>query len=403
MISISSTYVLSQILRPLGGAMAIGLLVLLAERLVRLLDITLGKKNSVGVVFEMLTYLVPHYLGLAMPAALFLGLLFGFSSLSKNSEIDAFMSTGMGLFQLVRPVLIMAALLSVVAVGVFGWVQPHARYAYRAVMHSVKSVQIFYMAEEGVFMQAGRRTFILDKLNRENSRFERIFLYEDKQKDGALTLTSKNGALVESPTDPRPVLRLLDGHRLRVDAPIVYNKASKLPRHVVGDFEKVDTPLGKPIESLFRARGKDERELNLIELISKRDNPPRWRKKRHMEAELHKRLVNIAGILILPILAVPFAMGRRRGQRAYRFAVAVIILIAFHEIIEQGKLAVGVGKLGPFVALWIPFLILAAFSLWRFYLTAFTLRPDRLEPIFDRLGEFGSWIGSLFKRKKKPA
>ena len=122
-----------------------------------------------------------------------------------------------------------------------------------------------------------------------------------------------------------------------------------------------------------------------------------------MEAELHKRLVNIAGILILPILAVPFAMGRRRGQRAYRFAVAVIILIAFHEIIEQGKLAVGVGKLGPFVALWIPFLILAAFSLWRFYLTAFTLRPDRLEPIFDRLGEFGSWIGSLFKRKKKPA
>jgi len=403
MISISSTYVLSQILRPLGGAMAIGLLVLLAERLVRLLDITLGKKNSVGVVFEMLTYLVPHYLGLAMPAALFLGLLFGFSSLSKNSEIDAFMSTGMGLFQLVRPVLIMAALLSVVAVGVFGWVQPHARYAYRAVMHSVKSVQIFYMAEEGVFMQAGRRTFILDKLNRENSRFERIFLYEDKQKDGALTLTSKNGALVESPTDPRPVLRLLDGHRLRVDAPIVYNKESKLPRHVVGDFEKVDTPLGKPVESLFRARGKDERELNLIELISKRDNPPRWRKKRHMEAELHKRLVNIAGILILPILAVPFAMGRRRGQRAYRFAVAVIILIAFHEIIEQGKLAVGVGKLGPFVALWIPFLILAAFSLWRFYLTAFTLRPDRLEPIFDRLGEFGSWIGSLFKRKKKPA
>lgn len=401
MIPISSTYVLKQILRPLGGAMAIGLLVLLAERLVRLLDLTLGKKNSVGIVFEMLAYLVPHYLGLAMPAALFLGLLFGFSSLSKNSEIDAFMSTGMGLYQLVRPVLIMAVLMSVVAVGVFGWVQPHARYAYRAVMHTVKSVQIFYMAEEGVFMQAGRRTFILDKLNRENSRFERIFLYEDKEENGALTLTSKNGALVESPSDPRPVLRLLDGHRLRIDAPIVHDRSAKLPRHVVGDFEKVDTPLGKPVESLFRSRGRDERELNLIELISKRDNPPRWRKKRNMDAELHKRLVNIAGILILPILAVPFAMGRRRGQRAYRFAVAVIILIVFHEVIEQGKLAVDVGKLPPFIAIWVPFLILATFSIWRFYVTAFTLRPDRLEPIFDRLGDAGAWLGSLFKREKK--
>ena len=44
---------------------------LLAERLVRLLDTTLGKKNSFGVVFELLAYLVPHYLGTAIPAAFF--------------------------------------------------------------------------------------------------------------------------------------------------------------------------------------------------------------------------------------------------------------------------------------------------------------------------------------------
>jgi lipopolysaccharide export system permease protein len=395
--------VLSQILRPLGGAMAIGLLVLLAERLVRLLDFTLGKKNSVGIVFEMLAYLVPHYMGLAMPAALFLGLLFGFSSLSKNSEIDAFMATGMSLYQLVRPVLIMAALLAVVAIGVLGWVQPHARYAYRAVVHSVKSVQIFYMAEEGVFMQAGRRTFILDKLNRKDSRFERIFLYEDKQKGGALTLTSERGALVETPNDPRPVLRLLKGHRLSIDSSIPESPAAALPRHVVGDFDKVDTPLGKPIDSMFRVRGTDERELSLTELISKRNTPPPGRKKRHLNAELHKRLVNIAAILILPILAVPFSLGRRRGQRGYRFAVAVIILIAFHEIVEQGKLATGVGKLSPFVSMWLPFLCLVGFSIWRFYRTAFTLRPDRLEPFFDKLGDIGAWIGSHIKRKKKRA
>ena len=50
-------------MKPLAGAMAIGLLVLLAERMVRLLDTILGKKNSFAVVFELLAYLVPHYLG----------------------------------------------------------------------------------------------------------------------------------------------------------------------------------------------------------------------------------------------------------------------------------------------------------------------------------------------------
>ena len=89
MISIVDRYVLKQIARPLAAAMSIGLLMLLAERMVRLLDTTLGKKNSFAVVFELLAYLMPHYLGTAIPAALFLGLLFGFNKMSKDSEIDA--------------------------------------------------------------------------------------------------------------------------------------------------------------------------------------------------------------------------------------------------------------------------------------------------------------------------
>ena len=96
MLTIIDRYVLRQVAKPLATAMAIGLLMLLAERLVRLLDTTLGKKNSFGVVFELLAYLVPHYLGTAIPAALFLGLLFGFNKLSKDSEIDAMMATGNG-------------------------------------------------------------------------------------------------------------------------------------------------------------------------------------------------------------------------------------------------------------------------------------------------------------------
>ena len=67
MIRIVDTYILRQVVKPLAGAMAIGLLVLLAERMVRLLDTVLGKKNSFAVVFELLAYLVPHYLGSCCP------------------------------------------------------------------------------------------------------------------------------------------------------------------------------------------------------------------------------------------------------------------------------------------------------------------------------------------------
>jgi hypothetical protein len=186
-------YVLKQVATPLLTAMAIGLLVLLAERMVRLLEVTLGKKNSFAVVFELLGYLVPHYLGLALPAAMFLGLLFGFNKMSKDSEIDAFLASGIGLHRLVRPVLGLAVVLALVVVGIFGWLQPHGRYAYRSVMFNVKNVEVFYLAEEGAFMQAGQRTFILDKLSRGSNAFERLFLFEDRGSAGAETITAARG------------------------------------------------------------------------------------------------------------------------------------------------------------------------------------------------------------------
>lgn len=389
--STTSAYVIRQILRPLFAALAIGLLVLLAERLVRLLDITLGKKNSFTIVFEMLAYLVPHYLGLALPAAFFLGLLFGFNKLSKSSEVDAFMASGVGLHQLTRPILALAVVFTCVGVLIFGYLQPHTRYAYRALVHTVKNVEIFYLAEEGVFMQAGTRTFILDKLSRRDNRFERIFLFEDRGEEGSETVTSTAGGLVDVEDDIRPILRLQKGHRLRVKGWPDANRDQPLPQHLVGEFQKVDTPLGKAATSLFRSRGDDEREMTLHELFQRQTDPPEGATPDDMQAELHRRLVSMLTILVLPILAVPFALGRRRGQRAYRFAVALVLLIAYNEIIEQGALAVRIQGASPYLAMWLPFALLIAFAVWRYYRACFTLRSDSLEPFFDRIGDIIRW------------
>jgi lipopolysaccharide export system permease protein len=131
--------------------------------------------------------------------------------------------------------------------------------------------------------------------------------------------------------------------------------------------------------------------MTLGELIERQRAPPKGATLQDMKAELHRRIVSIVTILILPILAIPFALGRRRGQRAYRFAVALVLLIAYNEIIEQGALAVRVQQASPYIALWLPFLALAAFAIWRYYRACFTLQSDGLEPVFDRINEFLRW------------
>lgn len=386
MLTIIDRYVLKQVAKPLVAAMTIGLLMLLAERLVRLLDTTLGKKNSFSVVFELLAYLVPHYLGTAIPAALFLGLLFGFSRLSKDNEIDVIMATGTGLHRLARPVIVLSFLLGLVSLFIVGWMQPHTRYAYRSVLFDVKNVEVFYLAEEGVFMQAGTRTFILDRLDRSTSTFNNIFLFDYKGPSGMETLTASSGVLIPVEGLQRPVLRLDNGHRLKLERWPTLDSGVEIPRASIAEFATTDTPLGKISDSIFRPRGEDERELTLPELFTQLDHPPESATVSSMRSELHKRIVNVVTFLMLPLLALPFSIGRQRSQRGYRFGIAMVLIIAFHEIVEQGAVATKSNGVSPWLSMWLPFALITAFAAWRFYAASFTLRPDRVGDIIDAIG-----------------
>jgi len=393
-LTIIDRYVLRQVAKPLATAMAIGLLMLLAERLVRLLDTTLGKKNSFGVVFELLAYLVPHYLGTAIPAALFLGLLFGFNRLSKDSEIDAMMATGTGLHRLSKSVIMLSMALGALSLFIVGWLQPQTRYAYRSVLFDVKNVEVFYLAEEGVFMQAGTRTFILDKLNRSSNTFDHVFLFDYRGPGGSETLTASSGVLIPIDGQRRPVLRLDNGHRLNLERWPTLEENKEIPQAGIAEFATADTPLGQVSEKLFRPRGEDERELTLPELYAQLDAPPQGSTRNSMLAELHKRIVNVVTFLMLPLLAVPFAIGRQRSQRGYRFGIALVIVVAFHEIIEQGAITTKVNGLSPWLSMWLPFGLITLFAIWRFYATCFTLKPDLVGGVIDT---FGSGVNRLWR------
>ena len=372
---------------PLVTSFSIGLMMLLAERMVRLLDTTMGKRNSFGVVFELIAYLVPHYLGTAVPAALFLGLLFGFNRLSKNQELDAMFAAGFGLHRLARPTLILALLFCTASFAIFGWLQPYTRYAYRAVLFDVKNIDSFYLAEEGVFMQAGSRTFVLDRLDRTQNTFQRVFVFEDKGEGRIETLTAKQGRLVPVAGELRPVLRLENGRRLEVKT-----NPADLKREVTwASFDTFDTPLGKANRELFRGRGNDERELTFPELVAQQATPPKGSTSNSMRAEYHRRAVNILAMLILPFLALPFAMGRPRAPRAYRIGLAMVILIGFHEIIEQGALATRASGISPWLTLWTPLGLLAAFSAWRFMRASFSVGADSENTV-------SLWLQALLSR-----
>jgi lipopolysaccharide export system permease protein len=370
---------------------------LLASRMLGFLDITLGKKNSFTAVFKMLAYLTPNYLGLAVPAALFLGILFGFNRMSKTHEVDAMLASGIGLDRLFRPILWLSLFLMVGNLLAVGWLQPYGRYSYRSVIYTLTNVDAFDLAREGIFMKSGQRTFILDQLNQSDNSFDRLFIFDDRGKaGGSETVTAKRGRMINTQNQATPVLRLEESGRLRLGS-YPDTSSSQTPSNAVSaQSQSADFPLDRLAANIFRPRGADERELTLWEILWLQNDPPEGSTKPQMAAEFHNRILKILAIPMLAILALPFALSRGRSPGAYRFGIAVLLLVVFNVIIEQGTIATSLTGLSPWVSMWMPFLAFAAFASWRFRAACFKLTPDAASPVAE-------WVASISARLRHQA
>jgi lipopolysaccharide export system permease protein len=378
-------YILSQIFPSLGMTLMVALLILLVERLLRVLDLVLGNSGPLHYVARMLAYLAPHYLGIALPFAFFLAILLTFNRLSRESEFDAFLSAGLGLHQIIRPLLYVTfAVLAIVAVT-FNYLQPHARYAYRSLVAAVQNPMLYAAAKEGVFITQGDLTFLVEEIGFDRESYARIFIYEDDTEGQSAVTTAKKGELEKNPTGHATHALLYDGVRLTIPKDSASDEASVLT------FSEIRVSLGDGDLGPFRPRGRDEREFTFFELWEQLRNPTGNHYWARLSSELNGRVVRMLSILGLPFLAVSLALGRRRSSRFYGIAIGGGTLIVYHELLQFGERMVG-REVEPLLVLWLPLAVFLGISGFLFYRTAFVAgEPSAtraIEGAIDRLAGF---------------
>jgi lipopolysaccharide export system permease protein len=386
--AIYSRYLLAQVARPMITAILVALIALLAERTLRVIDLVVGWRGSLFIVFEMLGYLIPHYMGLALPVAFFLGILLTFSRLSREGELAAIYASGAGLPQLLRPILLASTALAITVALLVSLLQPYARYAYRAATYALTNASFTSLLQDGLFTTLGDTTYMVEKISNDKSQMKGVFLYQGGEQRDSVTITATQGQTERArPTEPI-VLKLQDGlqqlvpHRDAADA-------GQSSGEVVIRFREFETKLANP-EADFRPRGEDEREMTLLELWAATGNPPAGVEPWEIESELVGRLVRILSLPVLPLMAIPLAIDRVRGQRSYGLVMGLAMLIAFHQILQVGEALADNNKIPTWLALWVPFGVFTLVSLVMF-LRAATRVPDPrlgiwLDRQFDQLG-----------------
>jgi lipopolysaccharide export system permease protein len=380
-------YVLGKTVLPLAVAIGIALFALLLERMVRLLDLVVNKGGPFYLLLQMLANLIPHYLGIALPAAFFIGVLHAVMKMSSDSELDAMQAFGGGLQRLLVPIMGLAVTLMVLSAIIVGFLQPYTRYAYRALVYTVTHTAWDTALERGTFFTGfGNKTIVVDGISQGGRQLSGIFIHEETPPEGSITTTAQQGRIYRDRDDLRLILNLERG--VRVEA------GRESGRSDVLTFDSFALPLDVVLDSTpFRGRGERERELTLFELWPLLRAPPEGMTEATIGAEIHDRLVRIATILVLPLFAIPLGLASRRRRRGIGMAIGIIVVVLYHHLLRFGASLATLDQVSPWIGLWLPFLLFAAASAWGFYATS--TRPgvnpaavalERLEGLLTALG-----------------
>ncbi|MBC7953849.1 MAG: LptF/LptG family permease [Rhodospirillaceae bacterium] len=346
-------YLLAAALRPLASTLTIVLLALLMERLLRLFRLVASGGGPLDLVAWMALNLVPHYLGLAIPAALFFTIHAVVSRLDADSELDALRGAGISRKRTCRAFLLLALSLGIATLAVVGWLQPLGRYQYRALSHAVSQQVWDGVLPAGALVQAGDGLLIsAERVQAGGSRLERVFVRQSRE-DGTVTVTTARfGRMVMAADRIHMRILLEDGEQLR--------RAADGGAQVLRFTALTDVVAVRVVPVPFRARGAEERELTLPELVSRQGAIPHHR----LAAELHARLVRAASLPFLPMLAVGLGVTAKRTPRGFGLVAGGLLLFLYHHALLTGESLAESGRADPVTALWGPFLLFAAINLW---------------------------------------
>lgn len=366
-------YLVVGLWKRLSIALSIVLIALLVERVLRLFDAVNLKGGPVIMVWEMALMLIPHYLGLALPAAFFFSIYLTVSSCHQNNEFDVLLGAGMSPARFAASFAASAVLLFVLSVALLGYVQPYSRYDYRAIHYLVDNVPWGTRIPERIFAHADKSaTVSADHVDADGHGLSNVFIHLTS-KSGETTIAAQRGRLVMNMLSASYRLELWDGVKLvmRPDGRIYSVKFEHLS--MLRDLNRTAVP--------FRERGSDVRELTLSELAS----PETGVAVSDADAELHGRLARAVSVVFLPLLAIPLAITSRRQPRSAGIVLGALILVIYHYALQTLQ-GVAAAERAPIASLWIATAVFSLLSAALFWRTHQRPGENSLEPAIGAIG-----------------
>ncbi len=281
-------YVIKSFLGPFFMTFFIVVFVLLLQFLWKYVDDLVGKGLDVKVLGEMLFYATFGLLPLAFPLAMLLASIMTFGSLGENYELVAMKSSGISLFRIMKPLIVIAVLVTFIAFYFSNNILPYTNLKFTTLMWSVKKQRPELILQQGIFTNEmdGYNIKVGRKSNKTSMLYD-LLIYDHTRNRANESVTVADSGYLRMTDDKRyMVLNLYSGVNYSEEKSKTRQEREKHPfrrdkfeeqtiRVRVRDFE-----FNRRDENIFK---NSYRMLNINQLVTMRDS---------LNIEYYKKLRN---------------------------------------------------------------------------------------------------------------
>lgn len=352
--------------RELGVAFLAGLglstFVLAIMRIMELVDLAFARGVPPERVAALFGYMLPSYLEITLPMAFLLSTVVAFGRLARDGEIVALHGSGLNLWQIARPIFVLAVFVAMAAFTLAVFTRPWASRQIDSTISEMARTRFTSALRPGVFSSwLDGIVLYVGSVDPESGELTWVMLADERDPSGRRTIFATEGVLRTDDVQEVAYLQLRDGTLLRpLQAADSYDRTDFSSFELTLEFDPMTetylepgaTPPRQQTWQTLWATRNQRRSQGLLATEE--------------EIELQRKFVVPAGTFLLPLLAIPLGVQRSRAVRSRALVVSVSAILLYYLMLTAAVTAAREQSVSPTLAMWLPNLALLALGVTMF-------------------------------------
>ena len=356
-------YIAKNMLATLGMALGILAFVMLSAHFFRAFSL-LANGVSPLLLLQILGYLLPDVLRYALPLSMLISTVLVFNRMSADDEIIALKASGVGMWQIIAPGLLISVILCAVGLWLGMFLSPEMRYRSQTLNWQAMSNSPLAMLEPGSVVRISDNASVRIGSKSPNGLLHDIHLFES-DKDGRTLrdITARQGVVNVNSGEQRLELILKDFTisevPLTADSEESANVAGSKPAFLSADQITVPIQYGTIQDSKGLKRKLKMMDMKML-LGDLRWTAAQGESPTEHWVEFQTRLALAFSPLAFLLLGIPFGIRQKRSETSSGLVTCILIALFFYAFMLLAESLEKYPAFHPELIIWIPNFIFQA-------------------------------------------